>query len=464
VLPVILWKLHLPFVMNSYGEKYLLFELFGLCGALFLIVVAYLELKKCRGQLLLEKLPLLLLLLVGLHYLVLISEYSTPSWDYSCYENAGKAILKGESPYTGAVTGDYLYPPLPAQALALVYRLVSGFGQVFPPESPEGAGWYLVFYLYQCMQFFLLLTVLVLCYRFARRLGLNQTPASLLVAALFIFNTPLVRTLRHNQINLYILALILIALLYLHRRPALSGMAAALGGHLKLYPLVLLFPWAFARKVRPVVYGLLSFAGILAIQIFWGQGGRLWPKYLSFAGGSSGNIWFLQIPYFRDNSLHSLVFNLFRVGDYLLGVDNQTHQTAPQIAFYLAVLAVLVWFTRRFLIRERTYRSAPLESEHGDRFRMIAHSLDALALMLIISPLVWEHQYVLALPLVIWAAAVRGLDRTWPVWIAAFLMFALPVFDVLPLSYHRLAGLVMILWLAKPDRMPVFSTHPAHFA
>jgi hypothetical protein len=458
LLPLALWNPNLPFVLSSYGDQYLLFELFGFSAALLLSAIVALKMHKLKERPFQDKLPVLLLLGVGLHYLLLISEYSIRSWDYSCYENAGKAILIGESPYTGAVTGDYLYPPLPAQVLAIGYRLVSGFTTPLPPESQEEAGWYLLFYLYQCAQFFLVLLAFFLSYRFARRVGLKTIPASLLITALFILNTPLVRTLRHNQINLYLLVLILAALLWLKRRPILSGLAAALGGHLKLYPLLLLFPWAITRKTAAVA-GVLGFAGILLAQAIINPDTNLWNQYFSFARSSSDGIWFLQMPYFRDNSLHSLVFNLNRTVCFLLGVDNQAHLQIAQAIFLTAALAVVSWFVLRFRSRERIYRGFA----GTDDARIIGHSLDAVALTLIVSPLVWEHQYVLALPLVIWAVALRGRDKPWLAGIAAFLMFALPVFDLFPLSYHRLAGLGIMLWLIRPTRVPILSRDPAHF-
>jgi hypothetical protein len=86
---------------------------------------------------------------------------------------------------------------------------------------------------------------------------------------------------------------------------------------------------------------------------------------------------------------------------------------------------------------------------------LYGHAVDALALALLVSPTVWEHHYVLALPLVLWAAAKRGRDRPWPVAIGAFLMLAVPTFDLFPLSYHRIVGLVLLLILTSPGKLAV---------
>ena len=66
--------------------------------------------------------------------------------------------------------------------------------------------------------------------------------------------------------------------------------------------------------------------------------------------------------------------------------------------------------------------------------------------MMLLSPVAWEHHYVWALPLVVLVAA-RRWERH-PLTIAAIVVLigALPTFDVYPLSYHRLVGL---LWLLR---------------
>jgi hypothetical protein len=76
--------------------------------------------------------------------------------------------------------------------------------------------------------------------------------------------------------------------------------------------------------------------------------------------------------------------------------------------------------------------------------------MDALALGLMTSPVVWEHHYVLAIPLVIWAFATQGMARPWQVGIGAFLIFAIPTFDVFPLSYHRILGLLFLVHITWP--------------
>jgi hypothetical protein len=81
--------------------------------------------------------------------------------------------------------------------------------------------------------------------------------------------------------------------------------------------------------------------------------------------------------------------------------------------------------------------------------------IDAIALGLLISPVVWEHHYLLALPVLIWALAnqetVAQLRR---VGVSAFLIFVIPTFDIFPFSYHRLAGLLLLVATLPPVTAP----------
>jgi hypothetical protein len=82
--------------------------------------------------------------------------------------------------------------------------------------------------------------------------------------------------------------------------------------------------------------------------------------------------------------------------------------------------------------------------------RLIAHGADALAFGLLVSPSAWEHHYVLAMPLVIWTIAMRGLARPWIVGIGVLRTLVVPTFDAFPLSYHRIVGLLLLLIAASP--------------
>jgi len=452
VLPIVLWKLSTPLIASTYGKSYELFELFGFCTSIALIVFAYTALR--RGESLRKSIPTILFIFVSFHFLVFLTEYSFKMPDYGCYERAAGAIMRAENPYTSC----YLYPPFTAQVMGLGYRFVKLVSSQIESGISQENIWSLVYYLYQCSQFFLIQLASLLCYRFAKNLGIKSIPASVFVSALLLLNNPLIRTLRHNQVNLYVLDLVLLAILLLNRYPALSGLAVALGGHIKLLPLVLILPWSAARKITAVVATVISFSVIALIQTNLGRDLTLWNQFLVFSRASPDSFAFLVTPFFRENSLHSLIFNSFQMIARLIGAEPAGVRDIANMVVAVASFVVGIWFVTRFMQREKTFalgKSAD-NSPSGlseDTLRLYGHSMDALAFTLIVAPLVWEHHYILAIPIVLWALATRSSTNLLQISIAALLIFDLPTFDVFPFSYHRLVGLVMLLYYTSPGRI-----------
>ena len=109
-------------------------------------------------------------------------------------------------------------------------------------------------------------------------------------------------------------------------------------------------------------------------------------------------------------------------------------------------------------IREPVRLAAGLE-EVAARHGVTPYQV-ALAWVLLAAPVVWEHHYVLAIPLLLWAAAGWGRRHAVALGAAALLCFAVPTFDVFPWSYHRLVGLAWILWLPR-DPNPDADPNPA---
>ena len=450
LLPIILGKLNLSIISNTYGKEYEKFELFGFCASIALIVVAYIELKK-RSRLSFSKVcPIILPILVSFNFLFLITEYSHKLYDYQCYEVAAKAIINEANPYSNTEY-IYTYPPLPAEILALLYQLIESSFSLLHLTSTDTHEqiWSVVFYFYQCSQLMLIILAYFLCYRFARNTGLKSVPASVIITVLLLLNNPLIRTLKWGQINLWVLNSFLLAVLLLQRYPLLSGLAIALGGHIKLYPLILLLPWGITKQWHAVMASVMSFFSIVLIQTDWGRHWQLWHQFLVFFSSGSLNSSAYTPDEFRNNSLHSFIYNFFRMTGLPAGF--------AKVVFVVATFAVAAWFVIRFIKREKVYfafvKPADLQasSRWKNTFRLYGHSIDALALGLLISPSVWEHHYLLAMPIAIWAVATQGYDKPWQVGIGTFLMFGLPTFDVFPFSYNRIVGLLLLLYVTSPD-------------
>lgn len=448
VLPWVLSAVRPAFVGTTYGAETLHLELLGFTGSAALLGVGAIEMRR-RGRDLRELIPLLLFLLVGFHTLLLVSEYTEKLFDYQCYEGAAKAIISGGNPYANRDWW-YQYPPLTAQVLAWSHQGLAAGSALLGVRAKASTLWDLIFYVYQCLQAVLVLMGWLLCHRFGRSLGLPAILAAVLVTALYLVNNPLVRTLRWSQLNLWILDLVLLGILLRARAPSVAGLAVALGGHLKLYPLVLLGPWLATKQWRVSLACFGGLAGILLLQTGGGRHWELWRQFIAFAPS------FAKGALFRDNSIHSIVYNFARLQEPLTSLYlSPAGLEVISLILSAAVLAVFAW---RFFARERAWRTfdlAPEQREQAGVWRHASHAMDALALTLMVAPSVWEHHYVLAIPIMIWAVA--GWGSRYPIALAsaAILIFALPTFDVFPLSYHRIAGLVMLLWVTRKQPEPL---------
>jgi hypothetical protein len=450
-IPLLIWVQGLPIAGNTYGKPFEHFELLGFTGSAALFVFAVVELRR-RGPLSLETaLPVIAPALLGVLFLQLVSEYPARSWDYGCYEQAAQLVEAGGNPYGGC----YIYPPLPAQAMSALYGLVGWAGSLTQVDIQPQTRWDLVYYAYQCVQILLVLFTYAVCYRFARSLGLNAVHASLLVSALFVFNNPLFRTVRYHQMNLWVLDAFVLSALLLKRYPGVVALAVAVAAHVKLYPAILLAPWAAARQWRVAAGSLVGIAVIGFLQTGGGRDWTLWSQFLS-AFRSFTETMSVQVTDLRNVGVRGVVYQSGQLTERLLGLDPGALTSYVDPAVALVTVGIAVWFAVRFLQRERIYRrlagrpAAELDGGRLEQFRWYGHTMDAAGLSLLVSPLVWEHHFVVAVPLILWAVAIRGREQAVPIGVAAFLILVMPTFGLYPLVYHRLAGLLLLLRLTEP--------------
>jgi hypothetical protein len=290
-----------------------------------------------------------------------------------------------------------------------------------------------VYYLYQALQYGLVLALVGITWRFGRINSLSPAVTAILVAGLFLVNNPLVRTVRHDQVNLWMLLLYLSAVMVVARRPAAAGFAMALGTHLKLFAIVLLPVWVWTRRWRAAAWGV---AWLLLLWLPQGVGP--WRQFLAFYTTQPLDR-FLR---YRNNSLRSVIDGTVRALQ-TAGVDlGSRADQLESILMALALGAVALWFGWRLW----QWTVGPWAT------RTTGLALDALAVVLIAAPITWEHHYVAAIPLVVWAFA-RNERARWPrLVVAAVLMLGVPTFDVFPLSYHRLVGLLLLVAATPPAR------------
>ncbi len=469
LVPLAIWQVGGAWVSNTYGKTYEPFELLGFTSSAAVLGGAAWELRRRRGRPWPEQLPVLLLLLVDLCYITLISEHSIKMWDWGCYEGAARALNEGVNPYVGSC---YYYPPFTAQVLAVIYRVLKRICELLGLETSRLFVWNLVFYFYQCGQLLMVHLAFVLCYRWARALGVERAASAIAVAVLLVCNNALFRTLWYNQVNLWVLNLVLAAVLWMSRWPVVSGLAVALAGHIKLYPLILLGPWTLMRREKGrrhtwwAVAACLAGAGIIVlVQTKLGRDWLIWQQYLAAPFSDP------KIVYFRNNSLYSVIYNTLRMA----GVDVAISR-ADDALRWAATLGMFIWFGLRFLEREgwkgigcrvwgmivRGPKTSSLNPTPYSPCLIYGHSADALALALLVSPSAWEHHFVFALPLILWAIAAALppsrsqtlYSRLLPIGLAAALMLATPTFDLFPFSYGRIAGLLLLLAITPPTALP----------
>ncbi len=434
---VFLWSREWEVVrLASTKQEEDLFGLFAFCVFCVIAFTAYLDFKEHAAPSIRQMIVTGLPFLVSLIFLSIVVELSRRSWDYLQYETAFRDIVAGNNPY---LSTRYLYPPFFADVMVFVYRV--GL-RLFPFLELGKSAWVFVFYIHQCSLLFFLLLTYSLSMQFASQIGLDDLTGMLLVSAIYLFNVPVLRTLSYNQVNFYVLASILGALVALRKFPFLAGVSAALGGLIKLYPLALSVPLLGRKKWRALTGLLAGLAVVVTFETDFFRDLTLWNQFIHF---------FLSFPVEQESSLFRNTSPLSLLRSSLKFLDAPSWVLTGLML--IVALFVLAWYAVRYFQREKMEIPAEKMPMDLDSFRDTGHLLDFSVLSLLIAPSAWEHHYVVAIPLTIWALALRGKDSPWQAAIAFVLVFALPTFNVYPFSYLRLAGLILLLILTSPKRI-----------
>jgi|GEM_PF-4369519 len=365
------------------------------------------------------RLPLACTVVVGLSWLAFMRQTYGGTWDFGCYFLAGKMIGGAGNIYDSALLEGhrYLYSPLLATLFSIVQLLPAGW-----QFELAYWGWSIINY-WLVLIFFLLLVASLRVY--------NITTPWLWPAAAgaVIVNVPLQRTLIYSQVNLAVACLILGGLLLYRRRPAGAGGMLAGAALLKSSPALLLLPAILEKRWKTVIgfigAALLLIAGSVALV-----GVQPWLEFLA----TYRNLYSHAV--YRDNSVQSLIFSLSRL----------PRMTAGQNTFLLLLAQALAWLAAIWLIGlglKGKYRRVLLSDAKENFFEAVLPFF--LVAMLVASPYLWEHHWVLA-QLAFCLLVARSIETRYftPALIGYALVFLVPTFDVFLLSYHRLAGL--ILW------------------
>jgi hypothetical protein len=299
--------------------------------------------------------------------------------------------------------------------------------------------WNFVFYIHQAMLFFSVQISYFLSLEFSKLVGIPRLRRLLFVSVLFVFSVPSLRTISYNQVNFYILISILAAIILHMKYPVASGGAIAFGGLIKLYPFFLIIPSLLMKKWKILFGIMLMVTGALMLQTNYFQDVSSWKQFALF---------FIAFPmeressWFRNTSLLSFVRSITE----MLSVNKEF----VLLLFIIAVFSVMIWFLGRFWKRERIFLAR--EDHEQDKVRSTGNLVDFSVLSLLIAPSAWEHHYVIAIPLAIWAFALSRKDENWYLWAGIAFVFLLPVFNVFPFSYLRLLGVIFLLLAASPKK------------
>ena len=448
LLPVVLhWDGFSQFISNFFGEQFELLELFGFSAAIGIFLWAFIEGRLSRPASWRAWLPIWLTVFLGLFWLSILVETSSSPGDYPCYQNAAAALQLNKTPYHGC----YFYPPLLAQGLALLSKSIVAFGMLFGRSLAPGSTWPVVFYLFQSLQLLMILVAFRLSLALAQELRLKRLLSVIFVTGLFVLNTPLLRTVSLHQVNLWILTAVLGIILLINKKPFWAGVITAFSGHIKVYPLIFALPFAVGKKWYALLGLAAGLAAFVLIPVSLGFRWTIWQQFGQF---------FLRFPQYnapRNNSIYSIAANILVLTGADVTNEGSIWSFAPRAAYYLLVLLVIGWLAWRFFQTRRIIIGANLNDQK--RFLLVEYSflMDMVAAQLLVSPSLWEHQWVIIIPFILWAVSFQYHLTSRPHLSAALagvlMIYAVPSFDIIPFSYVRIAGFLLLLWLTNPGRL-----------
>ncbi|SED58116.1 alpha-1,2-mannosyltransferase [Gordonia malaquae] len=218
----------------------------------------------------------------------------------------------------------------------------------------------------------------------------NRWQTALLLSAATVWFNPFGMTLGFGQINLVLMAVIVVDVFVMGRRPgpstALQGVLTGLAAAVKLTPLVFLGVFLMAERIRAVAAGVVAFVGAALIAWVWipDDSKTYWTDTV-FHTGRIGE------PEGRINqNLNALWLRLFDDGGStasVLWVLSSLLVTVP------AVFAVLAARPRE------AFAPGPI----GGRVNAMVVTCAIAVWGLLVSPTTWAHHWVWCVPAIVTA-------------------------------------------------------------
>jgi len=266
------------------------------------------------------------------------------------------------------------------------------------------------------------------------RYGFERLVSACLVVVFLSANVPVLRTLVYGQVNLHVVNLILLALLAYPRFPVWSALALALAVHLKSSPVVLVLPFLTERNGRWTA-AFVAWLGAVAAAIYAVHGVQ---PFLDFLHNARGVYGWADLS-FRENSIDSFLRSTAAVmGGPFAVLDLPPARLVAKAAVLATALAVA---------GIATWRGA-FVSPRGPGSDVLNGWPALSVLMVLASPLVWEHHPVfVALPFLVVTRRLQAPGEWAAYTLVYLLVFLLPTFDFYPWSFGRLTGLLVLLAL-----------------
>lgn len=288
--------------------------------------------------------------------------YGTFGWsfeDLAVYRRAGAAILRGASPYA---TADgflpFTYPPFAALSFAPL-QLIGAAGSAAVLTTLSGLGLY---------------CVVALC---GRELGLTSQ-YTILLGLLCCALEPVLRTFRLGQLNIVLVALVLIDCLV--TPPRYRGVLVGVAAGLKLTPAIFI-GWFLLRRDWKAA-GLSAASGsatvllsaLVSPQPTW----QFWTRFWYDPGHIGG------VAYVDNQSLYGVLVRLLR-----------TEHPAGIVVFAVDVITLAL--------------GAFAASRHAAADRQLTGLAVVGLTGLLVSPISWSHHWIWLIP----ALLVLGDQRRW---------------------------------------------------
>jgi hypothetical protein len=299
--------------------------------------------------------------------------------------SSAEVVSLGVQEHLGFGMRENVHPPLNALLFALLTLL---------PFPSAALVWTLI-----CVAV-LLLTINALI----NALQLPITGAWRAIVLLLLLNWyPVWLHLHLGQITIILFGLIVGAWLCLRRgRDGIAGALLAVAALLKMYPAFLLGYALFQRRWRTLWAATLTVIALVTLQMT--ANSAHWFDYFTQVAPQNADEWGSDA---RNASLQSISMRLF-VGNHEVAplIDRPQAELPWRIGFYAITLGIFVW---------------ALWQQRGAQDLTGAYSM-FLSAMVLLSPLSWEHSYILLLlPLgYVWSSFQSDphILRRWPVRVA----------------------------------------------